>query len=157
MIQRTAAPIKVVVLCVAALAPLACRRESRTAAQQPPATTFELRDAWVRAVPDSGATTAAYLEFDNGTTGPVTISHFTSSDARVVELHRSFTDAEGEAHMTMLDSLVVPAGQTVTLKPGGYHLMLIGTTHPLVAGKLARLVMRLSDGSVVSTSARVKQ
>lgn len=139
-------------LCTVALAPVACRR----AAQQPHVTTFEMRDAWVRATADSGATTAAYLEFENGTASPVTVSHFTSSDARVVELHRSFTDAEGESHMSMQDSLVISPGQTVLLKPGGYHLMLIGTTHPLVAGKLARLVMRVSDESVVSTSARVK-
>lgn len=152
MSARSSSRRAILLLSTVALVPVACRR----APQQPRATTFEMSDAWVRATPDSGATTAAYLEFDNGTASPVTVSHFTSGDAQVVELHRSFTDAEGESHMSMLDSLVIPPGQTVLLKPGGYHLMLIGTTHALVAGKLARLVMSVSDGSVVSTSARVK-
>ena len=139
-------------ICMAALSVSACHREP------PPehVTTFDMQDAWVRATPDSGATTAAYMKLVNGTSSTVVVSGFSSSDAATVELHRSSTDAEGEAHMSMQDSLAIPPGKSVTLEPGGYHLMLIGTTHPLVPGKLARIVMHLSDGSVVSTSARIK-
>jgi copper(I)-binding protein len=142
----------IALLCATSLSLAGCRHEP------PPehVTTFEMQDAWVRATPDSGATTAAYMKFVNGTSSTVVVSGFSSSDANTVELHRSSTDAEGEAHMSMQDSLAIAPGQSVTLKPGGYHLMLIGTTHPLLPGKLARLVMRLSDGSVVSTSARIK-
>lgn len=128
----------------------ACHRE-------PPisATTFELHDAWVRATPDSGSTTAGYLRFVNGTADTVWVSHFTSDAATTVELHRS-SDVSGEMHMSMQDSLAVAPNHSVVMRPGGYHLMLIGATHPLVPGTMIRLVMHLSTGAVVSTSARVK-
>ncbi|HEY8311798.1 MAG TPA: copper chaperone PCu(A)C, partial [Gemmatimonadaceae bacterium] len=127
-----------------------CHRE-----RAPQTTTFDVEDAWVRATPDSGSTTAAYIRFVNGSAVPVTISQFSSDAARVVELHESSV-ATGEAEMRMLGSLVIAPGHAVTMKPGGYHLMLIGTTHPLVAGKLIRVVMHLSDGTIMATSARVK-
>ncbi len=145
-------PAPLILLCAALVTLSACHRK----AAPERVTTFDMQDAWVRATPDSGATTAAYMKLVNGTSATIVVSGFTSDDARAVELHRSTTDAEGEAHMAMQDSLAIPPGQTVTLKPGGYHLMLIGTTHPLVPGKLARIVMHLSDGSIVSTSARIK-
>jgi periplasmic copper chaperone A len=128
----------------------ACRREAPISA-----TTFELRDAWVRAVPDSGSTTAAYIRFVNGTVDTVMVSGFSSDDASKVELHQS-SDISGEMHMAMRDSLIVAPNHMVAMRPGGYHLMLIGVTHPLVSGTMVRIVTHLSNGAVVSTSARVK-
>ena len=124
---------------------------------EPPvsATTFELHDAWVRATPDSGSTTAAYIRFVNGTRDTVWVSRFSSDDASTVELHQS-ADTAGEMHMAMLDSLAVAPDHSLSMRPGSYHLMLIGTTHPLVAGTMVRIVMHLSNCAVVSTSARVR-
>jgi periplasmic copper chaperone A len=133
-----------------ALSAAACHREPA-----PQTAAFDVQDAWVRATPDSGATTAAYIRFVNGTPEPVTVSQFSSDAARVVELHESSV-AAGESEMRMRDSLVIAPGHAVTMKPGGYHLMLIGTTHPLVAGRMIRVVMHLSNGTIMSTSARVK-
>jgi len=43
-----------------------------------------------------------------------------------VELHLSETDANGVARMIKQDGIPVPAGETVTLKPGGLHVMFMG-------------------------------
>lgn len=129
---------------------VACHREAPISA-----TTFELHDAWVRATPDSGSTTAAYIRFVNGTRDTVWISRFSSDDAKTVELHKS-SDISGEMHMSMLDSLAVAPDHSMTMRPGGYHLMMIGVTHALVPGTMVRIVMHLSNGAVVSTSARVQ-
>jgi len=130
---------------------MACHRESRLVA-----TSFELHDAWVRSDPDSGSTTAAYIRFVNGTPDTVVVSKFSSDDARVVELHQTSIDANGEAHMEMRDTLVVAPSHVVVMRPGGYHLMMIGTTHSLKPGSMIRIAMHLSNGAIVSTSARVK-
>jgi len=128
----------------------ACHRDAPISA-----TTFELHDAWVRATPDSGSTTAAYIRFVNGTGDTIWVSRFSSDDAHTVELHQS-SDVAGEMHMAMFDSLAVAPNHSVTMRPGGYHLMLIGTTHALNPGAMVRIVMHLSNGAVVSTSARVR-
>jgi len=130
----------------------ACHRDSR-----PVATSFELHDAWVRADPDSGSTTAGYIRFVNGTQDTVVVSNFSSDDARVVELHQTSIDAGGETHMTKLDTLVIAPSHIVVMRPGGYHFMLIGTTHAFAPGAMIRIAMHLSNGAIVSTSARVKQ
>lgn len=136
---------------VVMLALCACNRGA-----QRHSTAFDLEDAWVRAAPDSGSTTAAYIRFVNGTSDTVVVSHFSSDDARVVELHQSSTDSVGESRMAMRESLVIAPAHTLVMRPGGYHLMLMGTRRSLPVGKMIRLVMYLSDGAIVSTSARVK-
>ncbi|MCX7566874.1 copper chaperone PCu(A)C [Sulfitobacter sp. F26169L] len=43
-----------------------------------------------------------------------------------VELHLTETDENGVARMTKQDGIPIPAGETVTLKPGGLHVMFMG-------------------------------
>lgn len=57
-----------------------------------------------------------------------------TSVAASVEIHESATDANGVATMTKVDALEIPAGQQVSLKADGYHLMLMGLTAPLTEG-----------------------
>jgi len=142
--------LRLLALTITLAALAACHRDAPISA-----TTFELHDAWVRATPDSGSTTAAYVRFVNGTADTIWVSRFSSDDAHIVELHKS-SDVAGEMHMAMFDSLAVAPNHSVTMRPGGYHLMLIGTTHALIPGAMVRIVMHLSNGAVVSTSARVK-
>lgn len=128
-----------------------CHREPKISA-----TSFELHDAWARAIPDSGATTAAYVRLVNGTPDTVVVSRFTSDDAQTVELHETSIDKAGEATMEMRDSLIIAPSHIVVMRPGGYHLMMIGTKHPFVPGTMVRIVMHLSNGSIATTSAKVK-
>lgn len=140
-------------LCVpcTTFALLGCRNRELERAR-----TFEVHDAWVRADPDSGTTTAAYLRFVNGTDDSVVVSRFASDDARAVELHRSWTDSTGIMHMSLVNAAHLAPHGTLVMQPGGYHLMLIGTTHSLRAGQRVRITMRLSSGAIVSTMARVR-
>lgn len=129
----------------------ACQRKSTGQA-----TTFEIHDAWVRAIPDSGATTAGYMRLVNGTKHRIVVSRFASDGAHAVELHETTISRSGETRMAMVDSVAIPPGRTLSMQPGGYHLMVIGTKHPFVAGTNIRIAMHLSDGSIVSTSTRVE-
>ena len=43
-----------------------------------------------------------------------------------VSLHETTTDDMGVARMSHIDGLDLPAGETVTLKPGGLHIMFMG-------------------------------
>ncbi|KEJ88729.1 copper chaperone PCu(A)C [Sulfitobacter donghicola] len=48
------------------------------------------------------------------------------ADIPRIELHLSETDANGVARMIKQDGIAIPAGETVTLKPGGLHVMFMG-------------------------------
>lgn len=130
----------------------ACQKSESRA----PVTTFAFDSAWVRATPDTGATTAAYVSVTNGLQIPVKISGFSSDAARTVELHESMSDAHMMMHMMPKPDTTVASGESLVMHPNGLHFMLIGTTRVLKAGDRVRIAMHLSDGSIVSTTAHVR-
>ena len=69
-------------LCLAALSPLAA-----VAADTP----LVLHDAWVRALPPTGTTTAAYLTVENTGDAAQSVAGFRADGAASVELHRTVT------------------------------------------------------------------
>lgn len=56
-----------------------------------------------------------------------------TADFPKVMLHRS-VEEDGITRMTHVDRLDIPAGESVDLAPGGYHVMFMGLTEPLEAG-----------------------
>lgn len=55
--------------------------------------------------------------------------------------------ANGAMRMQRMSALEIPAGGSVTLQPGGYHLMLMGLKEPLVAGTEHEVTLLFQDGS----------
>lgn len=99
--------------------------------------TLDVSDAWVRATV-SATGTGAFMQLK---------SH---ADARLVEV-RSPVAGVAEVHemamvndvmkMRALETLPLPAGKTVELKPGGYHIMLMDLAAPLKAGDSVPLTL----------------
>jgi len=57
-----------------------------------------------------------------------------SGVAETVELHQSKMDENGVMKMSPVPDIPVPAGETVTLEPGGLHVMLLGLKEELAVG-----------------------
>lgn len=81
-------------------------------------------DAWARASILASRPGAAYLSLTSDT-GDRLLS-VTSPVAGQVMIHAAETDANGVTRMIHVETLDLPSGQTVTLAPGGMHLMLMG-------------------------------
>jgi copper(I)-binding protein len=88
-----------------------------------------------------GGTGAAWFTItNNGDTDDRLVSA-DSDVAAAVEIHEM---ALKDGTMTMsplMDGLAIPAGETVVLEPGGYHIMLIGLTRDLIAGESFELTL----------------
>ncbi|MDB5523265.1 MAG: hypothetical protein JWM58_1028 [Rhizobium sp.] len=99
--------------------------------------------------------------------GFVTIVNKGKTDDRLV----SVTIAEGASHvdlhemsinndvMTMrklADGLPVPAGQTVEMKPGGLHMMIMGVTRPFKAGDTVRATLTFEKAGQVELNIPVR-
>lgn len=95
---------------------------------------------WSRA---AGANTngAAYMNLRNTGGQPDRLVSASTPIARTVELHTHIRDGE-VMRMRPVADIPVPAGQTVRLRPGGLHVMLIGLTEPLRQGATAPLTLR---------------
>ena len=61
----------------------------------------------------------------------------------------------GAMVMRQIMSLPLPAGETVELAPGGYHVMLIGLVDPLEVGETIDVTLTMASGAVRTVTAAV--
>jgi hypothetical protein len=89
---------------------------------------IEIKAAWARATPGHAENGAAYLTIVSSM--PDRLTGASSPVAKRVELHTMSMES-GVMRMRPLAGIDIPAGQAVTLSPGGMHIMLVGLTQPL--------------------------
>ena len=89
-----------------------------------------------------GESSAAYLRIQNRGDSDLTIVAVDSAAAAEVAIHRTVAE-DDMARMEAVDSLRIPAGETVDLSPGGLHIMLAGLTADLPPG--SALTLRLQS------------
>jgi protein SCO1/2 len=123
--------------------------------------TIRLENAWVRRAPalaGAGADapkTAAYVTIVNGGPTPDTLLSATADAAKSVELHQT-RNMSGMMMMEPVPAIVVARGARVELKPGGYHLMLIGLTQALGPGQTVTLTLVFEQAGPVTVRADVR-
>jgi copper(I)-binding protein len=109
---------------------------------------LEGRDGWIREAPPQAPVRAGYVELRNGGPADVVLTGARSEAFGAIEVHEMV--GEGDLmRMRRLQELRVPAGGTVTLQPGGRHLMLFRPQRPLQAGDTVVVTLELVDGSSV--------
>lgn len=72
-----------------------------------------------------------------------------------VELH-SMSMEGNVMRMRQVDSIVLPAGKTVELKPGGLHIMFIGLKAPLKAGDSFPMKLKFEKAGEVTVDVKVE-
>jgi copper(I)-binding protein len=116
-----------------------------------------VKDAWVRGTVPAQKSTGAFATLTS--TEDAKLVGAKSPAAKVVEVHESMIHG-GMAHMQAVESVALPAGKAVQLKPGGYHVMLIGLTKPIQAGEQVPITFEIEDAkgrrSTVDARAEVR-
>ena len=98
---------------------------------------------------------AAYMTIKNNGNNNDQLLGITADFAQEAMLHQSVVDANGVASMKMVMSIDLPAGGQIELKPGGYHLMLMGLKAGLKAGDTVTLVLQFEQAGTVKVSTQV--
>ena len=120
-----------------------------------PAPGISVDDPWVRAVPPGASATAGYFVLANGGAADRVLESVSGGDAVRVEIHET-SMADGVMRMRRLDSVIIPAGQSVAFAPGGRHLMLFADPLP-AAGSTVTLELGFADGEVLTVEAPVRR
>lgn len=94
---------------------------------------------WARATAGQAANGAAYLTLVGREVGD-RLTSAASPVAETVELH-THLEEDGIMRMRPIESIAIPAGGKVELKPGGLHIMLIGLKAPLKEGRHFPLIL----------------
>jgi copper(I)-binding protein len=98
---------------------------------------------------------AAYLKIKNLTNKDIIFTEAMSNHAKHVEFH-THKHVGDLMKMEQLKVLLVPAGKTITMKPGGIHLMLINLTKKLNVGKSLRVGIKDNSGNTYSQTLLIK-
>ena len=114
-----------------------------------------IKDPWVR--PSSGnPNSAAYMQIVNKTNEDIVISGAMSEVANLTELHQSVDD-RGVMKMHSVDKLLVPANDTVVLKPKSTHIMLMKLKEDLVEGQVVKITIYTENAGSVTFEAPVRK
>jgi hypothetical protein len=101
-------------------------------------------------------TGAVYMTLDNTSASADRLTGGSSDVADKVQIHE-MSVVNGVMQMRQLaDGLPVPAGGSVVLKPGSYHVMLIGLKKPLTAGETFPLTLTFAKAGNISVTVAVQ-
>jgi copper(I)-binding protein len=119
-------------------------------------TSIDVEHAWVREAPPGAHMLAAYMTLKNTGEHQRVLVKVKSPNFKHVMLHKSEV-VEGVARMTHIDEIAVPAGATVTLEPGGLHLMMPAPENRLTEGDHVRFLLLFADGNSIEVQAEVRK
>ena len=113
---------------------------------------LKLEQPWTRATPGGAKIAGGYLKITNNGTAADRLVSATSVGADHVEIHEmSMTD--GVMKMRPLtDGLAIKPGETVELKPGGFHMMFMGIKQPLKQGDTLKATLKFEKAGTVDVS-----
>jgi copper(I)-binding protein len=117
------------------------------------AQTVEVKDAWVRTTVQGQKGTGAFMKITakEGTQ----LVGVTTPIAGIAEVHEM--KMEGDVmRMRAVPALNLPAGTTVELKPGGYHVMLMDLKTALPKDSTVPLTLLFKDAKGVQSQVQLK-
>jgi periplasmic copper chaperone A len=118
-------------------------------AQSYKAGTIEIERPWARATPKGATIGAGYMKITNTGTEPDRLVGGSVSFAQRFEVH-SMTMEQGVMKMREVkDGLEIKPGETVELKPGGFHVMFVGLKEPLKQGEDLNVTLKFAKAGTV--------
>jgi copper(I)-binding protein len=104
---------------------------------------------WARATPKGAQVGGGYLTVTNMGSTPDRLIGGTSAVAKEVQVHE-MTMANGVMKMRpVAGGLEIKPGATVTLKPGGYHIMFVGLNRQLKQGEHFKVTLSFAKAGKV--------
>ena len=142
---------------------------------------IKVTDPWVRNSPMVASAGAAYMVIENTGSAADALIGASSTVAKSTEVHEtvempaeSMMPAEstmpmdspaasggmspgGMLGMRPVERVEIPAGGTLELKPGSYHIMLIGLNQELKVGDTVEITLTLEKAGEIKVTAEVRE
>lgn len=118
------------------------------------AQTVDVKDAWARATVPGQQATGAFMKLT--AKDGARLVEVRTPVAGVAEIHEMKMDGNVMQMRAVQGGLELPAGKTVELKPGGYHVMLMDLKAPLQKDSTIPLTLVFKDAKGVQSTLEVK-
>lgn len=111
--------------------------------------------AWTRQTAPGQSVGGGFMTIVNRGKAADRLLSGSSPAAAKIEIHTMSMDGGVMRMRPLADGLAVPAGGKVELKPGGYHIMLIGLKKPLALGGRIPVTLRFQRAGSVTVQLQV--
>ena len=127
-----------------------------------PIAPITVTDAWARSTSATAGTSAAYATITNAGTAADALVGASSPVAASAEVHQTTAvgspsaSSGGMMGMLPVARVEIPAGGSLQLQPGSYHVMLVGLTKDLVIGQTIELTLTFEKAGPITVMAQVR-
>jgi copper(I)-binding protein len=123
---------------------------------QPFAFPLIVEDQYIRATPPNSKNSAAFMVIKNAHKEEIKLIAAGSDIADRVELNNHVME-DGLMKMRQVKEIIIKAEGSVTLQPGGYHVMFLNLKQPLKEGESVRLSLSFNNGQQLTFNVPIKK
>jgi copper(I)-binding protein len=116
---------------------------------------LEISGAFSRATLPNAPVGAGYLTITNRGTADDTLVSATSPVAGVTQIHEMKMEGDVMKMNEVEGGLLIPAGQSVTLEPGGFHIMFMELKQAFVEGSMVPVTLTFANAGTVEVELMV--
>jgi periplasmic copper chaperone A len=113
---------------------------------------LKITGAWAKAMLPGQPVGGGYLTIENMGAEADRLLTVTSSASPDVQIHEMKMEGDVMKMRKLADGLEIPAGGTVELKPGGFHLMLMSVAEPFKEGGMVKVTLKFEKAGEVGVT-----
>jgi len=117
---------------------------------------IDIEDAWIRAMPSKAMSTAAFMKITNKLPNEVKLISADIDGVQSVELHKTMSDGK-VMRMVKQSHIPLPANSSLVLKPGSWHIMMIGLEKQFPEGSVHQVQLNFDKGFKQNIKIKVKK
>ncbi len=103
------------------------------------------------------STMAAFVEIQNHSEVPLNIVGANTNIAGITELHTHEKSDDGIIRMREVESITIPASETIALKPGGLHIMLMDVKESFKVGDTFTITLTFDGGRTSDIQVNIRK
>nr|WP_086938256.1 copper chaperone PCu(A)C [Thaumasiovibrio occultus] len=112
---------------------------------------------WSKEIPPNTSVSAGFMAITNKSAQNEVLLGATSPVAASVELHTHLHGDDGMMQMRPVEEIVIPAGETVELRPHSLHLMLMGLNQVTPLGETFPVTLTFQNAGEVTLDLKVEK
>lgn len=110
---------------------------------------IHLSQPWSRATPKGAVSGAGYMTLTNKGAVPDKVSCISDDASAQCQIHSMTMDGGVMKMRPVEGGLEIKPGESVTLKPGGYHMMFLDLKHPLEQGQAVKVTLKFDHAGTI--------